>query len=659
MRLDTSVLKSLTVKKNGIEYKPNAIYAKKNGAYYKVWSGTHTVTWLNYDGSVLQTQEIEDGASATYSGSVTPSRPQTTTYYYTWSGWNQSTTSVTADMTISPTFTQNYREYSVSVSGSNILSTGTGTTFHYGDTYTVVVSSSSNYYISSATSGYSTNSTVSVNQSNYASKITYTGTVTGNKTLSITTTRYYKFDVGDGLKRGKITFSNGSVRYMNGVSENGYINDYDGFSVNYSGTLTPDIWYASREVNGGNGEVGWQVRVRSQSGVYSTTSAVSSDSDDNLIMDYSGITPSEIFYLRNSGFTGSCSYFGTETRYHKLHYTTPISGSDATIDITYKDSKAIVISQYDDDYPTITGTANGVSTPLIDGLLYIGDYAGDDEVTFTPPSGYTISPTSAEFGDSDDSPSSTMLKLTVVQTDPSVTFSGASSSMGAIISYTNTSGTRVNRQKVTSSTPIKVKKGTSIEIVFWHDTPGKYVSVTQGSAAFIDQGWSYSYANSWIQYNRSKINVITVTVTSDTTYTLTEKSGTQVNPYGTINGSGIVMNSYQERYPVTSVQYGSLPSLSNHCTSWKYNSSYDYVRVAPNTSTSYTQYKLSIPNPGSKTEGYYITSNDEGDDGETSVWLYVVYDKNGFITGLEFANYPDDTDWYRPWYVTYMDIYFY
>lgn len=64
----------------------------------------HTVTYVNYDGTVLGTQEVKEGYSASYTGN-TPTKPATVWYTYTFSGWDVDLTEVTSDITATAQYT--------------------------------------------------------------------------------------------------------------------------------------------------------------------------------------------------------------------------------------------------------------------------------------------------------------------------------------------------------------------------------------------------------------------------------------------------------------------------------------------------------------------------------------------------------------------------
>ena len=56
----------------------------------------YTVTFKNYDDTVLTTDNVVEGGTAVYKGS-TPIRPETAEYSYTFSGWDKPLTNITSD----------------------------------------------------------------------------------------------------------------------------------------------------------------------------------------------------------------------------------------------------------------------------------------------------------------------------------------------------------------------------------------------------------------------------------------------------------------------------------------------------------------------------------------------------------------------------------
>ena len=87
---------------------------------------TFTVVFVDYDGTtVLDTQQVLDEEAAlnpVTSGRIpTPARAPTAQYEYTWSGWNKTFASITADTTATATYTRQTRSYTVRFYDGNVL----------------------------------------------------------------------------------------------------------------------------------------------------------------------------------------------------------------------------------------------------------------------------------------------------------------------------------------------------------------------------------------------------------------------------------------------------------------------------------------------------------------------------------------------------------
>jgi len=71
----------------------------------------YTVTFKNYDGSILATVKVESGEDAVYPGS-TPYRPSSTSgdyrYTYSFSGWSASLNNITSNLTVTAKYTSSY-----------------------------------------------------------------------------------------------------------------------------------------------------------------------------------------------------------------------------------------------------------------------------------------------------------------------------------------------------------------------------------------------------------------------------------------------------------------------------------------------------------------------------------------------------------------------
>ncbi len=73
----------------------------------------HTVTWKNYDGTILETDAaVAQGATPTYNGAI-PAKPDTTEKSYIFSGWSPAISPVTGNVTYTAQFTETPRQYAL------------------------------------------------------------------------------------------------------------------------------------------------------------------------------------------------------------------------------------------------------------------------------------------------------------------------------------------------------------------------------------------------------------------------------------------------------------------------------------------------------------------------------------------------------------------
>ena len=94
---------------------------------------TYTVTWKNYDGTVLETDEgVVEETVPTYDG-PTPSKARTAEFTYTWTGWTPNVEAASKDVEYVATFKEERNTYQITWKDEDgsVLKTNT---FAYGET---------------------------------------------------------------------------------------------------------------------------------------------------------------------------------------------------------------------------------------------------------------------------------------------------------------------------------------------------------------------------------------------------------------------------------------------------------------------------------------------------------------------------------------------
>lgn len=100
---------------------------------YAVWeTNTYTITWNNYDGSLIAEDTFAYGETPAPSVSTTPEKPADAQYIYTFAGWSPEIEAVTGDAVYTATFTGTLRSYEITFNNWNGMPLYTET-FDYGE----------------------------------------------------------------------------------------------------------------------------------------------------------------------------------------------------------------------------------------------------------------------------------------------------------------------------------------------------------------------------------------------------------------------------------------------------------------------------------------------------------------------------------------------
>jgi hypothetical protein len=109
---------------------------------------SYTITWQNWDGTVILAENYYYGDMPAYSGEA-PTKPGEGIYFYDFVGWDQGIKPVKSDAVYTALFTQRMREYSVEViCNDNGSATPTGVNLvPHGSNFTVLISPSDGFEI--------------------------------------------------------------------------------------------------------------------------------------------------------------------------------------------------------------------------------------------------------------------------------------------------------------------------------------------------------------------------------------------------------------------------------------------------------------------------------------------------------------------------------
>lgn len=118
----------------------NAIYT----AQYTEVLNKYTVTFQNYDGTVLQSSEVSYGTTPSYTGE-TPTKPSDSQYSYTFTGWDKNLEPVSGVVTYTAQYSNTTNTYTITVEDPEHGTTTGGGTYQYGSTQEITATADDCY----------------------------------------------------------------------------------------------------------------------------------------------------------------------------------------------------------------------------------------------------------------------------------------------------------------------------------------------------------------------------------------------------------------------------------------------------------------------------------------------------------------------------------
>ena len=95
--------------------------------------GTHTINWLNYDGTLIYSEQVADGDTPSYSG-TTPEKPEDVGHTYSFIGWDPEIGPALDDCDYTAKFSSSAKSYNVSIYDNDLEGTPTCVSGEY-DSY--------------------------------------------------------------------------------------------------------------------------------------------------------------------------------------------------------------------------------------------------------------------------------------------------------------------------------------------------------------------------------------------------------------------------------------------------------------------------------------------------------------------------------------------
>ena len=111
VELDNNLYKGITRDANDVA-SPNGKYYEYNNTTHKWEEKRYTITWKDWDGSVITTYQLTYGVTPKYN-SANPTRPADVDYTYNFTGWSPAFAPVTGDQIYTATYSKEQIKYTI------------------------------------------------------------------------------------------------------------------------------------------------------------------------------------------------------------------------------------------------------------------------------------------------------------------------------------------------------------------------------------------------------------------------------------------------------------------------------------------------------------------------------------------------------------------
>ena len=376
--------------------------------FYNCDPHAYTITFANYDGTVLSSTQVAQGETPAYNGE-TPTKPATAQYTYTFNGWDKDVVVASANATYTATFTETLNKYTITFkNGDEVLQTGE---VEYGTIPT-----------------YSGQTPTKASDAQY----TYTFDGWDNEVVAVTGAATYVATFKSTVNKYTITFKNGDEVLQTGEVEYGTIPTYSGQTPTKASdaqfTYTFDGW--DNEVVAVTGAATYVATFKSTVNKYTITFKngdevlQTGEVEYGTIPTYSGQTPTKAsdaqYTYTFAGWdneivavTGEATYTATYTSNIRAYLitflnedgttieskeyeygTTPVAPADptkeATAQYTYTfagwDKEIVAVTGEATYKATFTSTVNKYTITWVDGD---GNILSTEEVAYGDTPAYT------------------------------------------------------------------------------------------------------------------------------------------------------------------------------------------------------------------------------------------------------------------------------